>query len=74
MKNGGFIDSLTSEIEVQLIAFNAELNRFTFLRFSFDWTIGGSIKWEYWIESIVLDLYDLPNDHHPFRVSVIEGT
>ena len=71
MKDGGFIDSLTSEIEVQLIAFNAELNRFTFLRFSFDWTIGGSIKWEYWLESIVLDLYDLPSGVAQFTMEII---
>jgi len=60
MKDGGFIDGSTSSIEAQIITYNAELNRFTLLVFTFDWTAGGSISWSYWVESVVLDIYDLP--------------
>jgi hypothetical protein len=59
MKEGGFIDPKTSSIETKFITFNADLNRFTLMKLDFEWTSGGSIAWSYWVESVVLDIYDI---------------
>jgi len=71
MKDGGFIDDSTSSIETQLITYNAELNRFTLLLFTFEWTAGGSISWSYWLESVVLDIYDLPTGNVQMAFEII---
>jgi len=71
MKEGGFIDQKTSTIDTQFITFNADLNRFTLVRFSFEWTAGGSITWDYWVESVVLDIYDLPTKDAQLTFEII---
>jgi hypothetical protein len=71
MNEGGFVDEATSKIEVEMIAFNAEWNRFTFLRFTFDWTTGGSITWNYKIESIVLDVYDVQTGTQQLALEIV---
>lgn len=74
MKDGGFLDDATSHIESQTIAYNAELNRFTLARFTFAWTEGGVITWDYWMESIVLEPYDLPTGTAQLTMEIIVVT
>ncbi len=71
MKDGGFLDDATSSIDVQTITFNAELNRFTLARFDFVWTEGGVISWDYWLESVVLEPYDLPTGTTQLTLEII---
>lgn len=74
MKDGGFLDDATSDITAQTIAYNAELNRFTLARFIFVWTEGGVITWDYWMESIALEPYDLPTGTVQLTLEIIVVT
>mmetsp|Transcript_40849 Transcript_40849/g.83567 ORF Transcript_40849/g.83567 Transcript_40849/m.83567 type:complete len:1272 (-) Transcript_40849:1118-4933(-) len=59
MKDGRWIDGRTTDVEVEFVTFNADLNRFTFVGFEFRWQPGGSILWNYRLQTIAMDIYDV---------------
>ncbi|KAJ1489841.1 hypothetical protein T484DRAFT_1778915, partial [Baffinella frigidus] len=56
-RDGGFIDDATSDITLEMVTFNAVLNIFSVLEFSFVWKAGGNIAWDYNLNTISVDRY-----------------
>eukprot|EP00961_Rhodomonas_salina_P181689 2452748-Rhodomonas_salina.1 len=59
LNDGRWIDDETTNVEVELVTFNANLNRFTYVQFKFEWQAGGSIHWDYKLQAIAMDIYDV---------------
>ena len=71
MQDGGFIDANTHEVFIEMITFNPNLNHFCFLRFNFDWKTGGNINWDWFIQSMYVDIYSGTAGIIQFIVEVI---
>lgn len=57
LQDGGFIDQQTHQVLVEFITFNPNLNHFCFVRFDFNWRKGGNINWDWFIQSVYVDIY-----------------
>uniref|UniRef100_A0A6T8N7Q9 C2 domain-containing protein n=1 Tax=Hemiselmis andersenii TaxID=464988 RepID=A0A6T8N7Q9_HEMAN len=57
LREGGFIDTNTHTLLVEIVTFNPNLNHFCFLRFDFNWVQGGNIQWDWFFQSVYVDIY-----------------
>ena len=57
LKDGGFIDANTHTVLVEFVTFNPNLNHFCFLQFTFNWVQGGNIQWDWFFQSVYVDIY-----------------
>mmetsp|Transcript_8308 Transcript_8308/g.20319 ORF Transcript_8308/g.20319 Transcript_8308/m.20319 type:complete len:1279 (-) Transcript_8308:24-3860(-) len=55
--DGGFIDAHTHTVLVEMVTFNPNLNHFCFLQFTFNWVEGGNIQWDWFFQSVYVDIY-----------------
>lgn len=57
LKDGAFIDGETYTVRVDMVAYNAEYNMFMYLDYVFYWNQGGTITWDYNLNTVFMDLY-----------------
>uniref|UniRef100_A0A7S0YX08 C2 domain-containing protein n=1 Tax=Hemiselmis tepida TaxID=464990 RepID=A0A7S0YX08_9CRYP len=57
MIDGGFIDEQTHTMLVEFVTFNPNLNHFCFLQFTFNWVQGGNIQWDWFFQTVYVDIY-----------------
>ena len=57
IKDAGFVDELTEQMDLEIVNYNAEFNAFGVLTVQFRWDMGGAILWDYQYNAAQLSLY-----------------
>ena len=71
MLDGKFLSEETTRVNVRFVTFNANLNTFSFVKFEFNWQVGGTISWDYFVRTVKMDIYDPRWDNIQFAAEII---